>query len=263
MEHFIIVTPENTLLDKRMVRLKERLEKKYRTTIVPSGERRFDFGENAVYVLPFSISERGTISLLNSFPPGCIAFGGAPGDEAREICKAKNIRYIDILADEEFCADNALICAEAALSLLISSTETALNGSRIAIFGYGRIGSRLCRMLLGHGVSVVVYTSDKKELNALSTRGIPSSHLWQRQDIDSFSSIVNTIPLHHVIPRETLSCLDSRTYILDLASGNNNVDWAGVKLLGLHGEHATALPGKVSPSSAAAVLEKAIFKYLK
>ena len=261
--HFIIITPETTLLDKRMVRLKERLEKKWTTTLLPVTERQLDGFKNPVFVLPFSISPQSCVSLIANLPNDSISFGGNLGEEQLRLAAKKNIRHVNLLSDEDFCVENARLTAEACLSLIISSTETSLYGMRCAVFGYGRIGSRLSSMLLSHGASVKVFTSDKKELSALSSRAMAYSHLWQRQDIDSFSCIVNTIPLHHVIPRDTLSCLDSRTLILDLASGSNNVDWAGVKLLGLHGEHATALPGRFSPASAAATIEKTILKYLE
>lgn len=261
--HFIIITPETTLLDKRMVRLKERLEKKHKTTLLPATQRSFDGFVNPVFVFPFSLTAQNTASLMASLPSASISFGGALGEEAQVIAAKKGIRHINLLSDEEFCQENAYLTAEATLALLISSTEISLFGMRCALFGYGRIGSKLTSMLLSHGASVKVFTSNKKELDTLASRGIAYSHLWQRQDIDSFSCIVNTIPLHHVIPRDTLSCLAPETLVLDLASGNNNVDWAGIKLLGLHGEHATSLPGKFSPMSAAAVIERTIMKYLE
>jgi dipicolinate synthase subunit A len=174
----------------------------------------------------------------------------------------KGIFHVDLLSDEEFCQANALITAEAALSCIICSTENSIHNSLVAVFGYGRIGKRLTGMLLDLGASVKVFTSNKDELSLLSTRGIPSGHLWQRQDIDSFSTVVNTVPLRHIIPRDTLARLDKSTYVLDLASGSNNVDWAHLKLLGLKGEHATSLPGKISPVSAAAAMERAILKHL-
>lgn len=260
---FTIISPEDALLDKRMVYLQKRLDKKFTTFLCPSGQRDFEAFENGVYIFPFSLSAGTVFSLLNALPENSYTFGAGLCDEAKVLAHKKRICHTDILTDEQFCRDNAHITAEGALSLVISSTEMILRGMRIAVFGYGRIGSRLVTMLLSLGASVKVFTSNKEELSALKVRGIPYSHLWQRQDIGSFSCIVNTIPLHHVIPKDTLANLDKSTYILDLASGSNNVDWAGVKLLGLRGEHATSLPGKISPHSAAAVLENTIMKYLE
>ena len=262
-KRFILITPEETLLDKRMARLRERLEKSQKTTLLPDSHTSFDADEKTVFVLPFALSPSRAASLFSAMPKGCRSFGGGLSEEALAIARERRIRHVDLLSDEEFCQDNALITAEAALATLISSTELSLYGMRVAVFGYGRIGKRLTRMFLTHSASVKVFTSDKEELALLASRGIASSHLWQRQDIDSFSAIVNTIPLHHVIPRDTLLVLDSSAFVLDLASGSNNVDWAALKLLGIKGEHATSLPGKVSPASAAAAMEKAILKHLQ
>ncbi len=261
-KRFILITPEETLLDKRMAKLKERLEKSHKTTLLPDSHTDFSDTQGAIFVLPFALSQTKLASLLSAIPRESRTFGGGLSEEASSIARERKIRHVDLLSDEDFCQDNALLTAEAALACLISSTETSLYGMRCAVFGYGRIGKRLTRMFLTHGASVKVFTSDKEELSLLASRGIASSHLWQRQDIDSFSAIVNTIPLHHVIPRDTLLVLDASSFVLDLASGSNNVDWATLKLLGLKGEHATSLPGKVSPASAAAAMEKAILKHL-
>ncbi len=261
-KRFILFTPEETLLDKRMARLRDRLEKSYKTTLLPDSHKDFSDMENAIFVLPFSLSPSRMCALISSLPKNSRTFGGPLNEEMSQLAFDRKIRHVDLLSDEEFCQDNALLTAEAALACLISSTDTSLFGMRCAVFGYGRIGKRLTRMFLTHGATVLVFTSDKEELSLLASRGIASSHLWQRQDIDSFDALVNTIPLHHVIPRETLLVLDSSAFVLDLASGSNNVDWATLKLLGLKGEHATSLPGRVSPASAAAAMEKAILKHL-
>ncbi len=261
-KRFILITPEQTLLDKRMARLKERLEKSFKTTLIPDSHTDFKGMEDAIFVLPFSLSPPRTTSLIAQLPEGCRTFGGALNEDSAVIAHERHIHHTDLLSDEQFCQDNAHLTAEAALALIISSTEMSLYGMRCAVFGYGRIGKRLVRMLLSHGATVKVFTTNKDELALLSKNSVAHSHLWQRQDIDTFTSITNTIPLHHVIPRETLLVLDSGAYVLDLASGSNNVDWAALKLLGLKGEHATSLPGRISPVSAAAAMEKAILKHL-
>lgn len=218
--------------------------------------------ESPVLILPFFISDTEASELLSALPEGSRVFGGHEGLESREMINSKGLLYTNILNEEQFCRDNALITAEGALSLIINSTDTTLYSMRCAVFGYGRIGQRLTRMLLAMGSAVKVFTASKEEQALAATRGIASCHLWQRDNIDAFHTLVNTIPLRHVIDAETLEKLSPKTYVLDLASGDNNVNWNALSSLSVKGEKASSLPQRISPKSAATAVRNAIFRHL-
>ncbi len=218
--------------------------------------------ENPVIILPFFMDDNSAAHFLTSAPEGCQVFGGHEGILTRAVINERGLFYRDVLNEEAFCKDNALITAEAALGLIINSTSTTIHSMRVAILGYGRIGQRLCRMLLALGASVVVFSSSDEELALAKTRGIASCHLWQREKMNAFMTVVNTIPLRHVIDRDTLEKMSPDAYVLDLASGENNVNWATLHSLGIKGEKAGSLPQKVSPRSAAVALKNSIFRQL-
>ncbi|MBR6632804.1 MAG: hypothetical protein IKL05_00700 [Clostridia bacterium] len=218
--------------------------------------------EAPVVILPFFIEDDRAASLLEEIPEGSSVFGGHEGQATREVINKKGLVYTNILNEEQFCRENALITAEGAMSLIITATDTTLYSMRVAVLGYGRIGQRLTRMLLAMGATVKVFTSSEEELNLARTRGISACHLWQREKMDIFHAVVNTVPLRHVIDAETLEKLSPSVYILDLASGENNVNWSRMHALSIKGERGSSLPQRISPKSAASAVKNAIFRHL-
>lgn len=218
--------------------------------------------ESPVVILPFFVEDAKAAALLDAVPDGTPVFGGHEGTLTRQVINSKSLVYTNILNEELFCRENALITAEGALSLIINSTDTTLYSMRVAVLGYGRIGQRLTRMLLAMGATVKVFTSADEELSLAHTAGISACHLWQREKMDIFHTLVNTVPLRHVVDADTLEKLSPNVYILDLASGENNVNWSRMHALSLKGEKGGSLPQRISPVSAALAVKKAIFRHL-
>ena len=261
MKHSFLIVSSEGQLDKRMDILSSSLAKKENVyaQVLPEDVLKY---ENPIIVLPFFIKDEEASRMLSLARPGTRVFGGHEGMLTRSVIDGLSLQYTDILSEEQFCHDNALITAEGALSLIINSTDETLYSMRVAVFGSGRIGERLTRMLLGLGATVRVFSSNEDELARAKMRGISACHLWQRSNMEIFRALVNTIPLRHVIDRDTLLSLSDSTYILDLASGENNVNWKTMNSLSLKGEKASSLPNKISPKSAALAVERAIFRHL-
>jgi len=257
---FLIVSSDGNP-DRRMEFLTSALSKKERVYTVSSPEEITSY-KRPVIILPFFIKDEKAGALLSAVPRGTAVFGGHVGEETRKAIADGELVYTDVLEEEQFCRDNALITAEGALSLIINSTEETLYSMRIAVLGYGRIGERLTRMLLGLGATVRVFSSNEEELSRAKTRGISACHLWQRDNMEIFRAVVNTVPLRHVVDEDTLMAMSESAYILDLASGENNVNWKVMTSLKIKGEKASSLPAKVSPRSAALAVERAIFRHL-
>lgn len=261
MENDFLIVPSDLSIDKRMDYLIQALMKKERVYLLSSPED-IALYKKPVIILPFFIKDERARDFLLYAKNGATVFGGHTGELTEQVIRDNGLSYTDILSEEQFCRDNALITAEGALSLIINSTEETLYSMRVAILGYGRIGERLARMLLGLGATVRVFSSNEEELSRAKTRGISACHLWQRDNMDIFRAIVNTVPVRHVIDEDTLLSMSESAYILDLASGENNVNWRVMNSLKIKGEKAGSLPTKVSPKSAALAVERAIFRHL-
>ncbi len=261
MNYNFIIPKYDIKCDGRMRELETLLKARDRVYIVSSPEEAQGV-ESPIVIFPFFVDDKAAVSLLEIIPEGSHVFGGNEGESTRKLINSKGLIYTNILEEEQFCRENALITAEGAMSLIINATDTTLFSMRIAVFGYGRIGQRLVRMLLAMGAAVKVFTSDDNELALAHTRGISACHLWQREKMDEFHTVVNTVPLRHVIDAETLGKLSERVYILDLASGENNVNWNVMHALSLKGERGSSLPQRISPKSAALAVKNAVFRHI-
>ena len=91
-------------------------------------------------------------------------------EAAKRSMRERGAIVYDALDDEDFLSENAEETAIGALGYILSSTDTAPRDTRFAIVGYGRIGSRLLRLLLFLGAHVKVYTGREKTCLSLTLR---------------------------------------------------------------------------------------------
>ncbi|MBO5879495.1 MAG: hypothetical protein J6Q68_02970 [Clostridia bacterium] len=139
-------------------------------------------------------------------------------NEARE----RGAIVYDAACDEEFLAENAEQSALGALGYILSNIDTAPSETEFAIVGYGRIGSRLVRMLLFLGGKVKIYTTNEKTCIELNECGI-DAHLIDREapilKTDA-KVIINTAPTN-LAPSFPSGKIPHGTRIIELASGEN------------------------------------------
>ena len=74
--------------------------------------------------------------------------------------------------------------------------------------------------------------------------------------------MVNTIPAP-VLGDGVLARLRSGSLIVDLASKPGGTDFAAAEELGLHAEHALALPGRCAPQTAGALIAQTVLAILE
>ncbi|MBQ6991956.1 MAG: hypothetical protein IJN50_03470 [Clostridia bacterium] len=72
---------------------------------------------------------------------------GAISEKFVEKAKVYNIEIIDILRNESLRILNAIPTAEGAIQIAMEASERTINGSKILILGFGRIGKILAKML--------------------------------------------------------------------------------------------------------------------
>ena len=121
--------------------------------------------------------------------------------------------------DERFLCANADLTARGALGRILCDLQKDVTELRIAIIGYGRIGSRLMRYLLFLGAHVTVYTGREKNCISLACDGVDARSLFDPLELLSFDLIINTAPAP-LIPESVVREMTSETCIMDLASGS-------------------------------------------
>ena len=78
----------------------------------------------------------------------------------------------------------------------------------------------------------------------------------------AFDTVVNTIPAP-VLGDGVLARLRSGSLIVDLASKPGGTDFAAAEELGLHAEHALALPGRCAPQTTGALIAQTVLAILE
>ena len=66
-----------------------------------------------------------------------------------------------------------------------------------------------------------------------------------------------------MLPRALLQKLPGGALIIDLASLPGGIDFAAAEELGLHAEHALALPGRCAPQTAGALIAQTVLTILE
>ncbi len=184
---------------------------------------------------------------------GAVLFSWSPScDTAAEIASS-GWESFDFAADEALTVKNAYLTAEGALSLYMDETNIAVRGSRIIVFGSGRVAKCVCRVFSALGADVTMAARSKGELSWAEISGIHTVDIKDGGALEAVllrgvDAVINTIPAR-VLPD-----MPKGVFIIDLASapygiGEYEADAAGARLL-----RAGGLPGKYAPESAAALL---------
>ncbi len=165
---------------------------------------------------------------------------------------------LDLSLDEEYLCDNAYITAVGALGYILTSVNKSPDGVHFGIVGYGRIGSRLVRMLLFLGARIRVYTSKVLNCIQLGECGIDCAMVSDNDggiyDFSGIDILINTAPkdMSEAVQRGRVS-KDMR--IIELASGDNFKCIDGVEKL-------PGIPEKMFWESAGRTYFSAIDRFL-
>ena len=160
----------------------------------------------------------------------------------------------DVAADEEFLIENAELTAQATLGIILNTERKSISDLRFGIVGYGRIGSRLARLLLCMGASVRIYSSDTYKLLDLGEWGISAAMSAADADLSELDILVNTAPA--VIFDTSSGAVPDGLRIIDLASGDNFPGLASV-------EKYPSVPAKMFPLSAGRAWGRSIERFMR
>ena len=198
-----------------------------------------------------------------------ILFGAAPdkvwlvgrfGESLQKRADREGIVWIDYFESEILQLKNALPTAEGAIEIAMRELPVVLEGCKIAVVGYGRIGEVLSHKLKFLGANVSVYARRHEVCARAELLGHPSHYMAGdiplQFDRDT-RLVLNTVPsrlfTHSVLERLPRDCI-----IIDLASAPGGVDMIAAEALGIRTIWATALPGKCAPESAGIILGETI-----
>ena len=193
---------------------------------------------------------------------------GRLGEALRLRAEQEKIRLIDYFDNEILQLKNAIPTAEGAIEIAMRELPVVLDGTKVAVIGYGRIGEVLSAKLKSLGASVTVWARRPEVCVRAEVMGYSSKQIVfgvQNESNLTFDRdtrvIFNTVP-SRLLTREILETLDSNCLVIDLASAPGGVDMEAAKELGVRFIWATALPGKCAPESAGIILGQTVHSVL-
>lgn len=187
---------------------------------------------------------------------------GRISEKAAQLAKAYNVYAIDILEREEMAVLNAIPTAEGAIQIAMEELPVTLNGSRILVLGYGRLGKTLSKMLAGIGAEVYVEARKYSDIAWIKAYGYKPVYITEIKNvIGDMTVIYNTIPCR-ILDSGMLGLVGKDCLIIDLASKPGGVDFERAKELGIKVIWALSLPGKVAPVTAAGYIKETIYNII-
>ena len=181
---------------------------------------------------------------------------GRFSESLRERADREKIVWIDYFEEEILQLKNAVPTAEGAIEIAMRELPVVLDGAKVCVIGYGRIGEILSKKLASLGAKVTVYARRPTVCTRAELSGHSSKQILGEDDLafDADTRVIfNTVP-KRLFARAVLQNLSRNCLIIDLASAPGGVDMITAAELGIQSIWATALPGKCAPESAGIIL---------
>lgn len=208
--------------------------------------------KNAALFAPFSDKKHDFSTIFAEIPAGTRVYAGKVAPGLRSLFAEKELVLRDYFLQENLTQRNAELTAEGAISLLMQASPRALMGSRVLIYGFGRIGKALTRRLLALGARVTVCARSSQQRMEARTMGCADAEFTARPQADF---VVNTVPLPHLCVGDFPAAV-----CLELASPPYGFEPGSIGSAVLDG---AALPGRYAPESAAQAILDTIYEMLE
>ena len=191
-----------------------------------------------------------------------LLIGGNISQEISEKLSEKYLDVIDIMKRDELAILNTIATAEGTIEVAISNTDRILQGSRVLILGFGRVGKIVAAKFSKLSAIVTCAARKVSDLAWIKAYGYDSLDINNMlYDLKDFDIIINTVPQTIINERE-LKHMDSNVLLIDLASAPGGIDSKTAKNMGLKFVWALALPGRIAPTSSAKFIKETIYNIL-
>lgn len=219
--------------------------------------------DNEVLNAPFHDEKIHINEIFRTMKKNQLFIAGKINDKITQLAKAYNVYTIDILDREEMAVLNTIPTAEGAIQIAMEELPITLNGSKVLVLGYGRVGKTLSKMLTGIGADVYTEARKYSDLAWIKAYGHKPVYINElRNVISDMNLIFNTIP-STILNTSLLEKVGKECLIIDLASKPGGVDFARAKELGIKVIWALSLPGKVAPVTAAAYIKQTVYNIIE
>lgn len=232
--------------------------------------------ESDVIILPLPLSKNSKYlnsplssqiitlkELTDSVTEKNIIFLGMGSPSVTKQLSAKALSVYDYFTIETLTYKNALLTAEGLLGIILEKLPVSVNGMKIGVAGYGRIGALLCDMLNKLGADVTVFARNEVQRLKAELTGCKAEHTDNiRKRISDFACIVNTVPCR-LIDDSIISASSKDCVFIEAASAPYGIDAEGCIKNNRALIKAFSLPGKTAPVTAGKIIGETVINCLK
>ena len=194
---------------------------------------------------------------------GKIFISGSIKDDLKKKLDEKYMEVIDIMKRDDLAILNTIATAEGTIEVAIKNTDKILQGSRVLILGFGRVGKIVANKFSKMSALVTCAARKVSDLAWIKAYGYNSLNINDMlYDLKEFDIIINTVPQTILRERE-LKHIDAEALLIDLASSPGGIDGKMATSMGLNFIWALALPGRIAPSSSAKFIKDTVYTILE
>ncbi len=190
-------------------------------------------------------------------------FAGMISNTLKAKLEKNNSKVYDYFKREDVTVMNAVPTVQGILKTIIDNIEYTINSSKIAIFGYGRIGSLTADVLSSIGADITVCARSYSDLAKAKTKGYNTCFIKNSDNnAEEYNIVINTVPAV-VINKAMLQKIRKDCLIIDVASTPYGVDYVAASELELNTILCPSLPGKVAPKTAGEIIANGVINIIK
>lgn len=221
------------------------------------------FSSNEDFINAAFAHDKIMIDDLMKTNKGKIFISGSIKDNLRKQLDEKYMEVIDIMKRDDLAILNTIATAEGTIEVAIKNTDKILQGSRVLILGFGRVGKIVANKFSKMSAIVTCAARKVSDLAWIKAYGYNSLNINDMlYDLKEFDIIINTVPQTILRERE-LKHIDAEALLIDLASSPGGIDGKMAKSMGLNFIWALALPGRIAPSSSAKFIKDTVYTIIE
>lgn len=194
---------------------------------------------------------------------GKIFISGSIKENLKKQLDEKYMEVIDIMKRDDLAILNTIATAEGTIEVAIKNTDKILQGSRVLILGFGRVGKIVANKFSKMSAIVTCAARKVSDLAWIKAYGYNSLNInYMLYDLKEFDIIINTVP-QTILREKELKHIDAEALLIDLASSPGGIDGKMATSMGLNFIWALALPGRIAPSSSAKFIKDTVYTILE
>lgn len=233
-------------------------DKKKSKMFAKSIEEAINFSDNIVFAMPFQNDSEKVISTFSleqiefkeiiPLLKNKNIFAGNLSEETINILEKQNTTIYNLNENNEIKISNALITAEAAIGIIAADSNKTINGMKILVLGFGRLGKMVAKSFSSLNAKVTVEARKDADLSWINAYGYNALNLENlTEHIHKYDIIINTVPFM-LLDKERIEKLKKDVFVLDLAD-ERGIDTKEARKRNIKNLWALSLPAKNAPYS--------------